>query len=76
MGHENPEVMIKIPHSQLSEAALNGVIDAFVLREGTDYGDVNHSLAEKRKHVLNQLESGEAELCFDPASDSMDIRLI
>ncbi len=29
---------LAVPHAQLSPAALRGLIEAFVLREGTDYG--------------------------------------
>jgi uncharacterized protein YheU (UPF0270 family) len=68
--------MVKIPLSQLSEQALNGVVEAFVLREGTDYGHADHTLADKCQRVLDQLHNGEAELCFDPESNSIDIRTI
>ena len=30
---------VAVPHTELSPEALQGVIEAFVLREGTDYGD-------------------------------------
>ena len=75
MGHETSGVMVKVPLSQLSAEALQGVVEAFVLREGTDYGHSEHSLAEKCDQVLAQLHDGEAELCFDPATESIDIRL-
>ena len=34
---------MKIPPSDLSDEALAGVIDSFVLKEGTDYGPVSYS---------------------------------
>ncbi len=76
MGHETPGDMVKIPLSQLTRAALIGVVEAFVLREGTDYGHQEHDLDEKRERVLEQLRNGEAELVFDPASNSIDIRSV
>jgi len=30
---------VAVPHTGLSAAALRGVIESFVLREGTDYGE-------------------------------------
>ncbi len=67
--------MIKISLTELSEEALNGIIEAFVLREGTDYGVREVSFAEKCSAVLRQLEREEAEIWFDPRSQSTDIRL-
>jgi uncharacterized protein YheU (UPF0270 family) len=62
-----------IPHGELSEGALQGVIESFVLREGTDYGEREVALEQKVGHVLRQLERGEARIVFDPASGSIDI---
>jgi uncharacterized protein YheU (UPF0270 family) len=64
---------IEIPYSELSEEALRGVIEYFVLREGTDYGGHVYSLAEKVMHVLAQLRDGRARIVFDPTSESVDI---
>jgi uncharacterized protein YheU (UPF0270 family) len=65
---------MKIPVSSLSRAALDGIIETFVLREGTDYGHVEHDLAGKCRAVRMQLESGAAEIDFDPDTRTVDIR--
>ena len=62
---------ILIPHHELSEDALAGVIESFVLREGTEYGERDYSLAEKVLHVRGQLDAGEAFVVFDPDSESV-----
>ena len=64
---------LAIPHTELSDAALVGVIRAFVLREGTDYGEREFTLEEKVANVRAQLESGAAQILFDPDSASIDI---
>lgn len=64
---------IAIPYTELSDDALIGVIRAFVLREGTDYGEREFTLEEKVANVRAQLESGEAQILFDPDSASVDI---
>ena len=64
---------LEIPHTELSACALRGVIEAFVLREGTDYGETPHSLEHKVEQVLRQLERKEARIVFDPASETIDI---
>jgi len=65
---------VKIPISSLSRAALDGIIESFVLREGTDYGHGEHELAGKCRAVRLQLESGAAEIDFDPDTETVDIR--
>jgi hypothetical protein len=66
--------MIKVPMNSLSVEALQGVIEDYVLREGTDYGHREFSLAEKCRAVERQLADGQAEIWFDPHTRSIDIR--
>ena len=70
---ERREPPIEIPHSELSADALRGVVEAFVLREGTEYGDRDVPLERKVADVLRQLDRGEARIVFDPNSESVDI---
>jgi uncharacterized protein YheU (UPF0270 family) len=72
-GNEEQQEPIAIPPEQLSPQALRGVIEAFVLREGTDYGEREFSLEQKMAHVAAQIEAGEAQIWFDPNSNSIDI---
>lgn len=68
-----PSEPVIIPHQELSPDALRGVIESFVLREGTEYGQRDYSLDEKVMHVIRQLERGEAQIVFDPESETVDI---
>jgi uncharacterized protein YheU (UPF0270 family) len=72
MSEDRPAPIV-VAHRELSPEALRGVIDAFVLREGTDYGEREYSLDEKVAHVLKQLERGEARIEFDPDAETVDI---
>lgn len=65
---------MKIPLAGLSESSLMGIIESFVLREGTDYGHDEHDLAGKCRAVRRQLAAGEAEIDFDPDTGTVDIR--
>jgi len=67
---------VKIPHTELSQEALLGVMDAFILREGTDYGHEEITIDQKRSRVLSMLQSGEAEIVFYQESDHIDIVLV
>ena len=64
---------VEIPHRDLSEAALRGVVESFVLREGTDYGQRDYSLEEKIAVVMRQLDRGEAVIVFDPETRTVSI---
>ena len=65
-----------IPWSQLAPDTLQAVIESFVLREGTDYGMYDVPLDSKVSQVRKQLERGEAQIVFDPATESVDIRMV
>ena len=67
------DVVMKISPQQLSAEALTGVVDAFILREGTDYGVQEYTLEEKRQRVLRLLERGDAEIHFYPENEHIDI---
>lgn len=54
-----------IPRERLSEEALDGLIEEFILREGTDYGLREYSLEEKKNKILSQLDSGRICIVFD-----------
>ncbi|MGB7905330.1 MAG: YheU family protein [Steroidobacteraceae bacterium] len=69
---ERPEP-VAVPHAELSAGALQGVIDNYILREGTDYGDRTFSHEQKVAQVLRQLERGEARILFDPLDSSVTI---
>ncbi|NKB31633.1 MAG: YheU family protein [Pseudomonadales bacterium] len=64
---------MEIPYAELSEEALRGIIEEFVSREGTDYGDREYSLEDKIQHVKRQLESGEVKVFFDSESETCNL---
>lgn len=65
--------MLRIPYQQLSPEALQGLMESFVLREGTDYGVVELSFAEKLARLKRQLESGLAVIVYDEVLESVTI---
>lgn len=71
--NEDRSEPIVVPHHELSAEALRGVIESFVLREGTDYGVREYSLEEKVAHVMAQLQRGEARIEFDPNTATVGI---
>jgi uncharacterized protein YheU (UPF0270 family) len=69
---EAPEP-VEVPYGELSAESLHAVVESFVLREGTDYGEREYSFEDKVAHVMRQLKKGEAKILFDPESESVTI---
>ncbi len=59
--------------NKLSSEALQGVIEEYISRDGTDYGDIEVSLAIKFRQVKHKLENGSAVLVFDDESETTNI---
>lgn len=73
MQDEIDQKYVEVPAEQLSPDALKGLIESFVLREGTDYGDADYDLEQKVKHVHRQLESGDVAVVFNVELQSADM---
>lgn len=70
---EEQQPPVEVPFDALSDAALNGVIHAFVLREGTDYGAQETSHEAKTAQVKRQILRGETVIVFDPNTQSVTL---
>jgi uncharacterized protein len=75
MPSEDTPEPIEVPYGDLPQDLLQSVIESFVLREGTDYGEKEFSLEDKVARVVSQLKKGEARIMFDPDSESVTIAL-
>jgi uncharacterized protein len=65
----------KIPVNKLSSEALQGVINEFISRDGTDYGEMEISPETNFRHVKDKLETGSAVLIFDDETETTNILL-
>ena len=72
MEGASPE-FVQVPYTELGVELLRAVVEAFVLREGTDYGEKELSLDEKVARMIAHLKKGEASIVFDPVSNSVTI---
>ena len=64
---------MEIPFAALAPDTLRRLIEEFVTRDGTDNGDLDHSLEERVLAVRRQLEKAEAVIGFDPETESCSI---
>lgn len=70
---EKVENGLEIPVESLSADALDGLIQAFILQEGTDYGAEEAGFATKVEQVKRQLRRGDARILFDATEESCAI---
>ena len=64
-----------IPVNKLSAKALQGVIEEFISRNGTDYGAIEASLETSISQVKAKLKNGSAVLVFDDETETTNIFL-
>ncbi|MBK9467066.1 MAG: YheU family protein [Gammaproteobacteria bacterium] len=64
---------LEIPWRELSADALQGVIEEFATREGTEYGLSEVALATKVAQIRRQLERGEVLVFFDTQLESCQL---
>ena len=62
-----------IPFEQLDKDTLYNLIESYVLREGTDYGEQEVSIKSKVAQVNQQLRNGEAMVFFSELHESVTI---
>ena len=67
---------MEIPYRKLEPEILRAVVEEFVTREGTDYGERVFSLDEKIAAVQLQLENGSARIVFDTDSETCNVVVV
>ncbi|WP_220128730.1 YheU family protein [Bdellovibrio sp. KM01] len=68
---KNPQPPMVIPVDQLSAEVVDAVIEAFILREGTDYGVIEISLDKKKEQVRKQLQKNDIRIVYDFNTESV-----
>ena len=62
-----------IPLEQLNEDTLIAIIKEYILREGTDYGAIDVTEADKISQIKSQLKQGSAVLVYSELHESVNI---
>ena len=62
-----------IPWQDLAPETLDNLIESFVLRDGTDYGEHERSLEQKVNDVKRQLKSGDVVLVWSELHETVNI---
>jgi uncharacterized protein YheU (UPF0270 family) len=70
---ESPAPPVLVPSEALSPEALDGIIDNFILREGTDYGSEEVTRETKIQRVRKQIEKSDVKIVYDPNTESVTL---
>ena len=65
--------LVIIPYRSLETDTLTAMLEEFVTRDGTDYGEFEATLSLRVGQVRDQLESGKAAIVFDADEETFSI---
>ena len=64
---------VDVPYERLDPETLRNVIEEFVTRDGSDWGEAGGTLEEKISQVMQQLRSRKIKIVFELNSESTNI---
>ena len=63
-----------IPHTDIAADTLHALIEEFVTRDGTDYGEHEVSTAKKVQQVMSQLERQEIFIVYSELHETCTLK--
>ena len=66
-------IVTLVPYESVPHAHLRPLLESFITREGTDYGEFEHSLEDKLNHLHDQLRRREVHIIFDGESETFTL---
>ncbi|WP_392560989.1 YheU family protein [Orbus sturtevantii] len=63
-----------IPWQELEQDTLLNIIESFILREGTDYGLMEKTLAEKVDDIGKLLQQGKIVIVWSELHETIDLK--
>ena len=70
---DHHEKGVDVPYDQIDPETLRNMIQEFVTRDGTDWGDPGCALEDKIAQVLKQLKNKQVKVVFDLKSETANI---
>lgn len=65
--------MLIIPPEKLEPDILENILEAYIAREGTDYGDRELTMGDKKNILRPQVRKGEVVIVYDEDSESLTL---
>lgn len=73
MTKTTKELPVEVPWQQIETTTLKRMLEEFISREGTDYGQTEYSLEDKIARLMKQLEKGKAAIVFESESETFTL---
>lgn len=73
MPSDDPAEPMRVDHRALQPDTLVRLVEEFVTRDGTDYGEVETPLEARTSQALRDLDRGEVVIVYDPATESVTL---
>ncbi len=73
MNEDDNKDLVEVPHESLDPETLTAVIEAFILREGTNYGAQEVTLETQIDQIRRQLRERSIKLVFEEESESCSL---
>ena len=70
---DHHEKGVDVPYDQIDPETLRNMIQEFVTRDGSDWGDPGGTLEDKIAQVLKQLKNKQVKVVFDLKSETANI---
>lgn len=64
---------VAVPVQRLQGDVLQGLLEEFASRDGTDYGEREFTLEQKTVALRAQLEKGDLQILYDTDSEQWDL---
>jgi len=64
---------VVVPWKDIPAETLDNLIEEFVTRDGTDYGEQETSLVSRVEQVRRRLRDGSAAVVFDEATETVSV---
>lgn len=62
-----------VPWNQVNQDTLTSLLEEFVTRDGTDYGEREISVASRVTQAMGKLKRGEVVIWFDAVTESVTL---
>ena len=62
-----------IPPEKLTYEVLKSIVESYVAREGTDYGEQEQTLEQKSSQLLSKVVTGDVVIAYDEESETVNL---